>query len=82
MITIREFAEQLLEARQRQDANRDWYSIFKNKGYYYAQVRQGKWQDIHKWCQETVGEQYYAWHGEHFWFEYEKDAVLFALRWS
>lgn len=40
-----------------------------------------KWGHIHHWCNCEVGEENYTWAGARFYFKYEKDAVLFALRW-
>lgn len=40
-----------------------------------------QWQYVHQWCQEQFGEEHYTWTGSIFWFEDEKHAMLFALRW-
>lgn len=41
-----------------------------------------QWQEVHAWCQEQFGKEHYTWTGSRFWFDQEKDAVLFALRWA
>ena len=42
----------------------------------------GEWQECHRWCCEHIGEDHYSWTGGTFWFENERDATLFALRWA
>lgn len=41
-----------------------------------------EWQECHRWCREHIGEDHYSWTGSTFWFETDKAAVLFALRWT
>jgi hypothetical protein len=37
---------------------------------------------MHHWCEQQFGKDHYAWTGSTFWFETEKDATLFGLRWA
>jgi hypothetical protein len=64
----------------------DWNSRFRCGGYYSAKPgRDGimhRWTHTHKWCEEHIGKQRYAWTGSTFWFETKDDAALFALTWS
>jgi hypothetical protein len=63
---------------------KNWESRLRDAGYYramYAGYGQ-KWPDVHKWCEEHVGKKHYAWTGFTFWFDSEKNAILFALRWA
>lgn len=60
-----------------------WSSRFRDAGYYQAELKHFHlWNETHKWCRENFGERHYAWAGNTFWFENEKDAVLFILKWS
>jgi hypothetical protein len=45
-------------------------------------VNTQRWSEIHRWCSDQFGSAHYSWTGSTFWFEDEKDAILFALRWS
>lgn len=40
------------------------------------------WRQMHDWCKEVIGEQYYIWFGSTFWFSCEKDAIMFDLKWN
>lgn len=62
-----------------------WNIRFREAGYYSAPIRLrvlNDWSDCHKWCNDKFGEKHYAWVGSTFWFETERDAILFILRWS
>lgn len=61
---------------------KDWRVLLKEHGYYSIRVGEGDWQAVHEWCQKYIGEPHYTWTGEVFWFETERDAVTFSLRWS
>lgn len=41
-----------------------------------------RWQEIHKWCRETIGEDNYTWTGEVFWFDDKDNAIEFSLKWG
>ena len=85
--TIRDFADDRVNVRNWSHSTaarvREEYRA---AGYHPVQVgllgREGEWQEIHQWCRDHIGEQNYSWTGSTFWFETERDAVLFALRWS
>jgi len=66
--------------------DRDWNIRFKEAGYYSAMCGSGVtitvWQQIHQWCEKQYGANHFAWRGSRFWFETERDALLFILRWS
>ena len=60
----------------------DWYSRFLKAGYYQIEISGfDEWSETHKWCREQFGEDHYNWTGSIFWFETERDATFFALRW-
>lgn len=69
------------------DLAHKWDSRFADAGYYRVNVSpttvQYHWLEINKWCQEQFGKTHYCWSTNNtFWFESEKDAMLFILRWS
>jgi hypothetical protein len=86
MVAIRDFAghrqvrdwDHSTAARVREE--------YQAAGYYPVkcplQGRAGEWQDIHRWCCEHMGKDHYSWTGSTFWFENERDAILFTLRWG
>jgi hypothetical protein len=63
-----------------------WNHRFRDAGYYRVESSRDSvthsWNEMHSWCQEHVGPRHYAWAGSTFWFESDRAAVLFALRWS
>ena len=67
-------------------ANRDWARRLAEAGYYSVKVGrifiEHEWQNIHGWCEDQFGENHYVWTGTTWWFETDRDAVLFALRWA
>jgi len=66
--------------------NRKWHLRFEDAGYYrMVPSRENTtyhWGEIHQWCEQQFGRDHYAWTGDIFWFENERDAMLFALRWA
>lgn len=40
-----------------------------------------EWSEVHRWCVANIGKNRYTWTGNIFWFETEKDAIMFTLRW-
>jgi len=62
----------------------DWERRFRDAGYYSATLNPSvsAWNPVHHWCWQNFGDGHYAWTGTTFWFENERDATLFALRWS
>lgn len=81
-MSIREYAEQQQLYLKHEVKPINWYKIFESAGYHHAMVGSGHWREIHEWAVDTVGEMHYIWHGQHFWFETEEDAVMCALKWS
>jgi hypothetical protein len=64
----------------------NWDSRCTDAGYYRVNVSpttvQHHWIDMHKWCQQQFGKTHYFWSTTNTaWFESEKDAMLFILRW-
>jgi hypothetical protein len=41
-----------------------------------------QWQEMHNWCKEQFGAEQYTWTGSLFWFQNERDAIVFMLRWG
>lgn len=70
-----------------QDPGTIWTRRFKEAGYYHVDLTTPQhWNKIHEWCREQYGPAHYfslntTWQGGRFWFETERDAVLFSLRW-
>lgn len=68
-----------------------WQRRFKDAGYYEVQapmpidVDEGHTYRVHpsvkNWCDEKFGSDHYSWIYDRFYFETEKDAMLFVLRW-
>lgn len=62
-----------------------WTKRFVDYGYYSVSLSgnalENNWQEVHKWCEDQFGGRHYAWTGSVFWFETEKDANWFTLRW-
>lgn len=63
--------------------NARWDLRLSDAGYYGVTLTDiSEWTSTHKWCEKIYGKNHYAWTGATFWFESEKDATMFALRWS
>jgi hypothetical protein len=84
--TIREFAE---HRRVRQWNHATALTVreeYQAAGYYPVELGGlglvGEWQECHRWCQDHIGRDHYSWTGSTFWFENQRDATLFAPRWS
>jgi hypothetical protein len=62
---------------------KDWNKILESGGYIRVEfnVTHGDTRRVAQWCREKFGADHYYWTGGAFWFETEKAAVLFALRW-
>lgn len=54
---------------------------FQEAGYYSVAVSGYEWKKIHEWV-ETHYYNRYTWTGSTFWFDDEKIATEFALRWA
>ena len=75
-----------LTQRPKSTQTRLWSLRFRDAGYYRVEPSSGSvthnWQEMHSWCEEHIGARHYAWAGGTFWFESDRAAVLFALRWA
>ena len=94
--TIREFTEQRLRLRSFAEHKKvkNWDHTtaltvreeYQAAGYHPVELGtlflMGEWQECHRWCCEHIGKDHYSWTGGTFWFENQRDAILFALRWS
>lgn len=85
--TIREFANSRIAIRQWDHSEAERVRTEYNEAGYYS-VKAGllgvrdEWQEMHRWCRDCVGEDHYSWTGSTFWFENQRDAIMFALRWA
>ncbi len=84
---IRDFTESWrrydIPLTNRTDTRINWSTRYRAAGYYSAQPSNLEhWGQIHQWCRDYIGEQRYCWTGSTFWFESQKDQVLFLLRWA
>ena len=61
-----------------------WNEILESGGYISVQFQNtnDNTRQIAQWCREKFGAEHYYWTGGSFWFETEKAAVLFTLRWA
>jgi hypothetical protein len=60
----------------------DWNVKLEEGGYYSVDLRSAEhWTDIHQWCRGQYGQENYSWSGTRFWFQTDREAMLFALRW-
>jgi hypothetical protein len=63
-----------------------WNDRFQNAGYYSVVPSSANivnsWQEIHRWCKEHVGSRHYVWAGSIFWFDSDRAAMWFKLRWA
>ncbi len=63
----------------------NWSYRFRDAGYFCVHPTvdsMSKWPNMHEWCHEQFGREHYSWTGSTFWFETEKAAILFTLRWA
>ena len=61
-----------------------WDDLLFKLGYYRVRLTPNAislWPKLHIWCGEHIGEDHYTWVGYTFWFENDRDAVLFSLKW-
>jgi hypothetical protein len=74
------------QGRQGESVRPIWKLRFRDAGYYRVEPSSGSvthnWQEMHSWCEEHIGARHYAWAGSTFWFESDRAAVLFTLRWA
>ena len=83
---IREFVETWKSwSISRNATSFKWASRLKDAGYIGIPLNgryMSEWPKVHEWCNTHIGESHYTWTGSTFWFENQKDANWFALRWS
>ena len=85
-LPIREFAEDRKVKNWDHTTAKNMQEEYQAAGYYPVQLGMlglvGEWQECHRWCRDYIGENHYSWTGSTFWFETEKAAIWFALRWA
>jgi hypothetical protein len=63
-----------------------WAEDFRKAKYHEAEPNDktvnGDWRYIHTWCDEKFGPHGYTWTGHIWWFENERDKLMFLLRWG
>lgn len=79
---IQDFIKSWEEHDALQSTLPNWYSRFRDAGFYRCDCARNCWYEAHKWCQEYIDKKHYTWTGFAFWFDREQDAILFVLRWS
>ena len=92
MVSTKDCIHDLIEAWKQYDKessqNHDhhWPHRFRDAGYYCIEPSPESikvyWQEMHRWCEKHIGPRHYAWAGSTFWFESDRAAVLFTLRWA
>lgn len=74
------------QSRQGESVRPIWELRFRDAGYYRVESSRDSvthsWQEMHQWCEQQFGREHYAWTGSTFWFESDRAAVLFTLRWA
>jgi hypothetical protein len=62
-----------------------WNLRLQDAGYYgiepSREAIRDHWQEMHHWCEQQFGKNNYAWTSSTFWFESDRAAMLFTLRW-
>jgi hypothetical protein len=59
----------------------NWNGLFLLNGYISVDLIP-KNKECYNWGREQFGSEHFAWTGSKFWFETEKDAIMFTLRWG
>jgi len=83
MVSIQDFIRQVQELR---DSDKliepiNWNGLFLLNKYIPVDFTP-KNKDCYLWAREQFGPEHVAWTGSKFWFETEKDAIMFTLRWG
>jgi len=65
----------------------NWQSLFSDAGYTSVFAPNSfkdyhRWNSLLTWCNEHIGEDNFTWINSTFWFESDRDAMQFALRWT
>lgn len=62
-----------------------WREHLANLGFTYADAgadaTEQHWTEMHEWCHKQFGDRY-TWTGSRFWFNDERDAILFIIKWG
>lgn len=89
MKSIKDFVREYLDSvdeidNYNQSQFKEWNKILESGGYISVQFQNtnDNTRQVGQWCREKFGVEHYYWTGGSFWFETEKAAVLFALRWA
>jgi len=83
MVSIQDFIRQVQKLR---DSGKliepiNWNYLFLLYGYIPVDLSP-KNKECYDWGREQFGPEHFAWTGSKFWFETEKDAIMFTLRWG
>jgi hypothetical protein len=83
MVSIKEFLNQIRNLRESQKSAEclDLNDLFEHAGYVSVKFTTVNMACL-DWCGEKFGLDHCAWTGSKFWFESEKDAIMFTLRWG
>lgn len=57
------------------------YDILLQAGFIPVRMNRYVGIELHDWAAQYIGKENYNWTGSVFWFNNEKDAMLFSLRW-
>ena len=79
-IPVRQYIDNYLETHPGDVTSH--YNMLKSAGYYPVCTNRYIGMPIHDWLIEHVGYDNYNWTGRVFWFNKEKDAIWFALKWG
>ena len=83
MVNIADFITQVQKLR---DSGKliepiNWNDLFLLNGYIPVELIPRD-KECFDWCKEQFGSEHFAWTGSKVWFETEKDAIMFTLRWG
>jgi hypothetical protein len=83
MVSIADFIRQVNEIIESDGLSEpiNWNGLFLLNGYIPVEFSP-KNKVCYDWCSEQFGSEHFAWTGSKFWFEREKDAIMFTLRWG
>ena len=83
MVSIADFIRQAKELCDSGKVSEpiNWNGLFLLNGYISVEFMP-KNKECWDWGREQFGPEHIAWTGSKFWFESEKDAIMFTLRWG
>ena len=82
-VTIQDFVKEI--QKEKRQFGTVLYASLAKAGYVRVDWKDSfndTWPALHNWCIETIGKEHYTWMGTVFWFENERDALMFILRWG